>query len=78
MMERNEWLVSNATCKGCKYYGTIGGGYGRCCNYTLQTGNVRKNPPAQCEVKETKNKRSKRSKADDAFFKGWEAARMKR
>lgn len=50
--EMEKWLVSDKTCKGCMYYGRIGGHSGkRCCDYTYLTGRFRKNPPATCEVK---------------------------
>ena len=51
-MTKNPWLVSDAACKGCRYYGYIGGGTGpRMCDYTCRTGRLRKNPPDKCEVK---------------------------
>lgn len=48
-----EWLVSDKTCKGCKYYGfmTPGNRGVRCCDYTFITGRIRRNKPAACEVK---------------------------
>ncbi len=49
-----EWLVSDQTCKGCKYYGYISPGHkaaGRCCDYNYITGRFRENKPSECEVK---------------------------
>ena len=48
-----EWLVSDKTCKGCKYYGCLAPGHKtqRCCDYTFTTGKIRQNKPAECEVK---------------------------
>lgn len=56
-----EWLVSDKTCKGCKYYGNLTPGNrhgGRCCDYTFITGKLRKNKPAECEVKVLSEKRA--------------------
>ena len=51
-MTKNPWLVSDAACKGCRYYGRLGGDSGpMACHYTYYTGRLRKNPPAKCEVK---------------------------
>ena len=52
-MTKEEWLVSDKYCKGCKYYGWLSpSGYRtRCCDYTYYTGEIRQNPPKTCEVK---------------------------
>ena len=48
-----EWLVSDASCRGCKYYGNLSksGSGTKCCDYTYYTGKVRRNKPKKCEVK---------------------------
>ena len=51
-MTKEDWLVSNKTCKGCMYYGYLATYCDRCCDYTYLTGKVRHNPPSSCEVKE--------------------------
>lgn len=49
----DKWLVSAASCKGCKWYGYLGGNKStRMCNYTLLMHKIRHNPPSRCEVKE--------------------------
>lgn len=54
-----DWLVSDKTCKGCKYYGSLGWNHtNRCCDYTYITGRFRENKPAECEVKTMKQKRN--------------------
>ena len=53
-MPDNEWLVSDASCKGCQYYGYLNQyrtKENHCCLYTYFTGKARKNPPGRCEVK---------------------------
>ena len=53
-MPGDEWLVSEASCKGCIYYGALSQyktASNRCCLYTYFTGKVRENPPRRCEVK---------------------------
>lgn len=50
----DKWLVSAATCKGCKWYGYLysSSKNARMCNYTLYMRKIRHNPPSRCEVKE--------------------------
>lgn len=54
MSDEKDWLVSDKTCKGCKYYGYLSphqhSGM-RCCNYTYYTGKVRTDMPKACTVK---------------------------
>lgn len=46
-------LVSDEACAGCKYYRALTNGTKpMACHYMFDTGNGRKNPPAECEVKE--------------------------
>lgn len=48
-----KWLVSDEACAGCKYYRALTSGTKpMACHYMFDTGNSRKNPPAECEVKE--------------------------
>lgn len=53
MPDEKEWLVSNKTCKGCKYYGTLSwSDHTKWCMYTCHTGKVRTDKPKDCTVKE--------------------------
>lgn len=48
-----KWLVSDEACAGCKYYRALTSGTKpMACHYMFDTGSMRKNPPAECEVKE--------------------------
>jgi len=53
MSNEEEWLVSDKTCKGCKYYGYLShtGRGTRCCDYTYYTGRIREDMPRDCTVK---------------------------
>lgn len=65
-----EWLVSDAACKGCRYYGYIGidgGTGGRCCDYTLYIGKLRDNPPSACKVKVEGRDKRKKGWTDDLY-----------
>ena len=54
MENESEWLVSDATCKGYKYYDYISrsGRGAMCCDYTGITGKIRHEKPKDCTVKE--------------------------
>ena len=52
--EDKTWIVSDKTCRGCKYFGYLNGSTGlKACNYTWLTGRIRHEPCATCEVKTT-------------------------
>ena len=49
-----QWLVSDKTCAGCKYYGWLGSMSKRgvrMCEYTWLTGRMKEEPCATCDVK---------------------------
>lgn len=52
--EKDDWIVNEKYCEGCKYYGYLSNKKtgGRCCDYTYRTGKARQNPPKSCEAKE--------------------------
>jgi len=54
--EKSPYIVSDATCKGCCYYGHLINGWSvKCCTYTLETGRARPLVPcAECTVKSSK------------------------
>lgn len=52
MKDEKEWLVSDATCKGCQYYGWLSASAQiRACMYTCYTGKIRTDKPKDCTVK---------------------------
>ena len=52
MSEEKDWLVSDKTCKGCKYYRYLSSSYSlKCCDYTYVTGQIRTEKPKDCTVK---------------------------
>ena len=66
MKDEKEWLVSNATCRGCKYYGMLSwSSHEKWCMYTYHTGKIRTDKPKDCTVKEI----GKRLVAEDELRK---------
>lgn len=58
-------LVRAETCRGCRYYGYLDGWAGaRCCDYTVMTGKIKRNPPGTCEVKQMKPRAQQRAETE--------------
>lgn len=52
MKDEKEWLVSDKTCKGCRYYGWLSeSSKTRACLLTCYTGEIRKEKPKDCKHK---------------------------
>ena len=61
-----QWRPYDRACKGCIYFGWIGGYHG-CCNYIFIAGERRPCPPGKdCTVKKTKKRgRKKKGEVED-------------
>lgn len=54
MKDDKEWLVSDKTCKGCRYYGYLSAsGRVRACLYSVYEKGVRTEKPKDCTRKKT-------------------------
>lgn len=52
MKDEKEWLVSDKTCKGCKYYGYLSvSGRVKACLYSVYEKGVRTEKPKDCKHK---------------------------
>ena len=71
MSDEKDWLVSDKTCKGCKYYRWLSSHSGsKCCDYTYITGQIRTEKPKDCTVKKKGRLIARIGKGGSTIYEG--------